>query len=340
MIGISAQHIKVIMTEENQDMSATTKLSKSREANWPVVLFLIHIHLLSLYGLWLLFFEVKWKTVIFLLFLTSIAILGTTTGAHRLWAHRTYKASTMLRVLLILCQTMAGMGSIYDWVQYHRLHHQLFATEDDPCDYNKGFLYGHIITRMRKLSPHQEKVRESIDMSDLEKDTIVMFQKSFYWVLYGILFILLPLNAPLEYWDDTVLSATFVIGFLRYGITIHATWLIESAISVWGLKPGEKSPPDSNSVFILNKSFWPHYHYLIPCDYKSGEYGTYDAGCSTSFIRVWAALGLATELKTVETPSIQIALAKAAKTKLPIKTCLDQAVAEQKLSEDHYLKRG
>lgn len=34
-------------------------------------------------------------------------------------------------------------------------------------------------------------------------------------------------------------------------------------------------PLDSNSVFIINKTFWPHYHYLIPYDYKSGEFGTY-----------------------------------------------------------------
>ncbi|XP_059050059.1 acyl-CoA Delta-9 desaturase [Achroia grisella] len=331
------------MAEENsttKDPSGKSKLSKSREANWPAVLLLIHIHLLSLYGLWLLFFEVKWKTVFFLLFLTSIAILGMTSGAHRLWAHQTYKATKSLRLVLMLCQTMAGIGSIYDWVQYHKLHHQVFATEDDPYDHNKGFLYGHIITRTRKLSPYQEKLKESIDMSDVETDSIVMFQKTFYWVLYGVLFILLPLNAPLEYWDDTVLSATFVIGFLRYGIILHASWLIESSISVWGLKSGEKSPPDSNSVFVLNKSFWPHYHYLVPYDYKSGEYGTYDSGCSTAFIRVWAALGLATDLKTVETLSIQKALAKVVKTKQPIETCLEQAVEEQDLSEDHYLQRG
>lgn len=34
-------------------------------------------------------------------------------------------------------------------------------------------------------------------------------------------------------------------------------------------------PWDSNSVFVLTRTFWPHYHYLIPNDYKSGEYGTY-----------------------------------------------------------------
>ncbi|KAJ8730847.1 hypothetical protein PYW08_002260 [Mythimna loreyi] len=328
------------MVEVTDAEQKEAKLNRSREANWPAVLVLIHVHLLSLYGIWLLIYEAKLMTVIFFFTLTSVAILGMTTGAHRLWAHRAYKASTGLRITLMLFQTLAGVGSIYDWVQYHRLHHAHFATEDDPYDYNKGFTFSHLLTRLWKLSPRQEKLKDAIDMSDLKKDSVVMFQKRLYWGLYAVLFLLLPLNAPLEYWDDSVLSSVFVIGFLRYLVVLHASWLIESAICVWGLRPGEKSPPDSNAVFILNKTFWPHYHYLVPYDYKSGEYGTYDSGCSTAFIRVWAALGLATNLQVVETLTIQKALADAARTNKDLKACINAAVTKQSVPEDHYLKRG
>nr|QLI61961.1 desaturase 6 [Streltzoviella insularis] len=320
--------------------SNEVSLSKAREANWPAVLFFIHIHLLSLYGLWLLFFELKLMTVLFLIILTFCGILGVTVGAHRLWAHNSYKASTGLRIMLMLFQTLAGQGSIYDWVQYHRLHHAHFGTDDDPFNYNKGFLYAHIITRLRKLSPHQEKLKDAIDMSDLQRDAVVMFQKRFYWILYGIVFLLLPLNAPLEYWEDTVLSSVFVIGFVRYGAVLHAAWLVESSICIWGLKPGQKYPADSNAVFVLSQTFWPHYHYLVPYDYKSGEYGSYDSGCASAFIRVFAALGLATNLRTVETETVQKALAETAKTKRPIQICLDEAARRQHLPDDHYLRRG
>jgi stearoyl-CoA desaturase (delta-9 desaturase) len=34
--------------------------------------------------------------------------LGITAGAHRLWAHRTYKAKLPLKVLLVCFQTLAG----------------------------------------------------------------------------------------------------------------------------------------------------------------------------------------------------------------------------------------
>lgn len=68
-------------------------------------------------------------------------------------------------------------GPIYDWVKQHRLHHAHFSTDDDPYDYRKGFLYCHMLSRMRKLSPHQEKLKDSIDMSDLESDSVIKFQK-------------------------------------------------------------------------------------------------------------------------------------------------------------------
>lgn len=314
------------------------QLRKSREANWPAVLFFIHVHLLSVYGLWLLFNDAMWMTILFLFAITSVAILGMTTGAHRLWAHRTYKASTGLRFTLMIFQTLAGVGPIYNWVHNHRLHHATFATTDDPCDYNKGFLYAQLITRFRKLSPYQEKLKESIDMSDLETDSIVMFQKRLYWLQYVVMFLLLPLNAPMEYWDESVLNTIFIIGFLRYFIILHFTWLIESSICIWGLKPGEKSPPDTNAVFIVNKTFWPHYHYLIPYDYKCGEYGTYDSGCSTAFIRVWAALRMATDLRTVETNTIQLALTHAVKGNRSVESSLQEMINKQILPEDHFLQ--
>ncbi|XP_026315891.1 acyl-CoA Delta(11) desaturase [Hyposmocoma kahamanoa] len=328
------------LSEADGPPAPEEKLSKKREANWPAVLFFIHIHLLPVYGMWLMFFEVKMQTILFFIALVSFGILGVTTGAHRLWAHGAYKATTGLRIFLMMCQTLAGQGPIYDWVRYHRLHHSLFGTDEDPFDHRHGFLYAHILTRLRKLSDYQNKLLKEVDMSDLEKDSVVMFQKKTYWLLYGVFFLLLPLNAPLEYWNDTVLNAVFVIGFLRYAVVLHAAWLVESGICVWGLKRGQKYPHDSNSVFILNRTFWPHYHYLVPYDYKSGEFGTYDCGCSTAFIRIWAALGLATDLQTVDTPTIQKALAEAAKTTKPLTQCLNDAVSKQTLAEEHYLKRG
>lgn len=45
---------------------------------------------------------------------------GITAGAHRLWAHKAYKAKWQLRVILMLFNNIAFQNSIYEWVRDHR----------------------------------------------------------------------------------------------------------------------------------------------------------------------------------------------------------------------------
>lgn len=178
----------------------------------------------------------------------------------------------------------------------------------------------------------------------------------FYWILYLIIFVLLPINAPLEYWDDSVQAAIFVAFSLRYIIVINISWLISSAHFIWGLDKNHKQS-DSNMVFIVTKrytsnffltlhelsfrnfSYWPQYHYLLPFDYQSGEFGNYGKGSSTALIRVFAALGWATDLKTVTTDAVKIGLTRAVDTGKPVVDCLTQASEEEfkRVPKDHYL---
>lgn len=101
---------------DNKDHPASSEtpvLSRKRESSWPSVLFYIHLNILGLYGVAVLFTNTYLTTIVFSLFLSLIGILGVTTGAHRLWAHRSYTANPMLRTILMLCQTMAGQVGHY-----------------------------------------------------------------------------------------------------------------------------------------------------------------------------------------------------------------------------------
>lgn len=66
------------------------------------------------------------------------------------------------------------------------------------------------------------------------------------------MFVLLPINTPLEYWDDTVPAAIFVAFSLRYLIVINVAWLVNSAHFIWALDKNRKQS-DSNMVFIVTK---------------------------------------------------------------------------------------
>ncbi|XP_052902664.1 acyl-CoA Delta-9 desaturase [Anopheles moucheti] len=310
-----------------------------REASWPSVLFYIHLNILGVYGIFVLFSHTSVITCIFTFLLTLCGILGVTAGAHRLWAHRTYEATPLLRFTLMIFQTLAGQGSIYDWVRLHRLHHEKYRTVDDPYYSDKDFLHAQVFANIRKLSPKQETLLAKVDMSDLESDRIVMFQRRFYWLLYLVLFVLLPINAPLEYWGDTVQAAIFVAFSLRYLIVLNVAWLINSSHLVWGLDKSHKQS-DSNMVFLVTKSYWPQYHYLLPFDYQSGEFGNYGAGCTTAFIRICAATGQAAKLQTMTTEAVKRGLTMAVDSGKPIVECLKQAGAEDmcNLTREHYLQ--
>ncbi|PSN55637.1 hypothetical protein C0J52_04061 [Blattella germanica] len=312
----------------------------NRDISWPMVLYYVHLHIGALFGIAYIFTEAKIMTTLFASLITLLAVLGTTAGAHRLWAHRSYTANSVLRVLLMISQTFLLQGSIYNWILDHRLHHKYFRTDMDPYNNKKGLLHAYLITNIKKKHPDYDKYAATIDMSDILADPIVMFQKRYYWLLVPIVGILLPWNAPVEYWGEHILTSLAMLCFLRCTVALHLTLLINTSAYIWGIEEGDKSYANSNLVFFITKSHWPQYHYLLPWDYQTGEYGTYGEGCTSTFIRIWAAMGWATDLRTIDTDSVRRALVAAVETKKPVVECLNDAENYSKTYNENelYLK--
>uniref|UniRef100_A0A6G1SJ94 Acyl-CoA Delta(11) desaturase n=1 Tax=Aceria tosichella TaxID=561515 RepID=A0A6G1SJ94_9ACAR len=326
--------------EQPGALSEEEKIMAARDSHWPSVLYHIHIHLAAFYGLFLIFTEAYYTTFFFAIFMVMLGSLAVNTGAHRLWSHGSYKASTGLRIALMLAQTSVGQCSIYDWVLDHRIHHKHFGTDKDPYNHNRGFFYAQLGSRMQTDRSDYEKIKSEIDMSDIEQDEVVMFQKKYYWFIMPIVAFLLPVNFPVEYWGESILVSVYVVGFFRYCLGLHMSWLVNSAILIWGLDPKARSSSDSNLVFVVTRSHWPHYHYMLPWDYQTGEFGTYGAGCSTAFIRVYAAAGWASELKTLGSDAVKEALTLAVDTGKPLVECLNEVGLEhaKKIPDAHVLE--
>lgn len=49
-----------------------------------------------------------------------LTTFGITGGAHRLWSHRSYRATWQLRLILMIFDSMSFQNSIYEWVRDHR----------------------------------------------------------------------------------------------------------------------------------------------------------------------------------------------------------------------------
>ncbi|KAJ8928062.1 hypothetical protein NQ314_019409 [Rhamnusium bicolor] len=77
------------------------------ELVWRNIILFAYLHLIGLYGFYLMFTSAKLATSIQAFILYQWGSLGVTAGAHRLWSHRSYKAKWPLRLILTIFNTLA-----------------------------------------------------------------------------------------------------------------------------------------------------------------------------------------------------------------------------------------
>lgn len=109
--------------------------------------------------------------------LGGLSGFGVTGGAHRFWTHRSYKANTPMRIILMLCFTLSGQNSIYEWVRDHRVHHKFSETDADPHNSNRGFFFAHVGWLMMHKHPEVVRKGKMLDMSDILEDPVVRFHQ-------------------------------------------------------------------------------------------------------------------------------------------------------------------
>lgn len=80
--------------------------------NWSFIIPLTIGHIGALFGIYLAILYASIKTLVFYFILIQFGATGIICGAHRLWTHRAYRAHYILRIFLMLCQTLALQVSI------------------------------------------------------------------------------------------------------------------------------------------------------------------------------------------------------------------------------------
>ncbi|KAI9579170.1 acyl-CoA Delta(11) desaturase-like [Glossina fuscipes] len=287
-----------------------TQLKKAEnrklELVWRNIILFSYVHVAALYGAYLFLFQAKWATVFFSIFLYSIGVLGVTAGAHRLWAHRSYKAKWPLRLLLIIFNTCAFQDAAFHWVRDHRVHHKFSETDADPHNATRGFFFSHVGWLLCKKHPDVVAKGKSLDLSDLYADPIIMFQRKHYYVLMPLACFILPTVIPMYMWNESFINSWLVPTLFRWCFLLNATWCVNSAAHKFGGRPYDKNINPSENVGVTVFTFgegWHNYHHVFPWDYKTGEWGNYSLNLTTAFIDFFAKIGLAYDLKSV-TPNI------------------------------------
>jgi stearoyl-CoA desaturase (Delta-9 desaturase) len=270
-------------------------------ANWFVVYYTIIVHVGAAFGLKRALFDVQWATLGWMLVFYYLGGLGITAGAHRLWAHRSYKAHGSVRFFLMLCTAIANQGTIFHWVRDHRVHHKYSDTPSDPHDSGRGFFFAHMGWLLVKKDPRVIQAGKKLNYDDLWADWTVRLQEKLspwgnvFMAFFFTTFVTMYMA------NETYWNAMLVCGFLRYVLTLHATWLVNSAAHFYGYRPYDESiPPSENwfvSVFAIGEG-WHNWHHKFPYDYAASEFGISKQFNPTKLtIDFFAMLGLITERK-------------------------------------------
>ncbi|XP_055853529.1 acyl-CoA Delta-9 desaturase-like [Episyrphus balteatus] len=290
------------------ETTPTTPQRRKPELVWRNLIAFGILHVSAVYGAWLMFTSAKWQTNLFVAFLYLISGFGVTAGAHRLWAHRTYKATWQFKLMVIIFNTVAFEDAVYDWARDHRVHHKYAETDADPHNATRGFFFSHMGWLLCKKHPDVKAKGKNVDMSDLEKEPIVMFQKKHYLILMPIATFIIPTIVPMYYWDESFVNSWFVATMFRWCIFLHATWLVNSAAHIYGYKSYEKAiNPTENfgvSVVTLGEG-WHNYHHVFPWDYKAAEWPGSLLNFTTFTIDLFSRIGWTYDKKSVSKEMIE-----------------------------------
>ncbi|KEP61858.1 UNVERIFIED_CONTAM: fatty acyl-CoA desaturase, putative [Hammondia hammondi] len=241
--------------------------------------FLVYFHVFAFVGVllllshrsaWRLFFEVTGFYM--------VGGLGITCGAHRLWAHRSYKAALPWRIAMLILNSFANQGSIYHWSRDHRVHHKNSDTAGDPYDSSKGFFYCHMGWLLYKKPEEVLIAGKDIDCSDLLEDPCVVVQRKLDpWWNQFFCFVLPGIYGYYVY--NSFWLGFFVHGALRWCMTLHATWTVNSVAHFWGDRPYAPKTRPSESIFtsfVAVGEGWHNWHHMYPYDYAAAEGGVFE----------------------------------------------------------------
>lgn len=224
--------------------------------------------------------------------------------------HRHKCRSTQFKAwLLFLAHGMAGAA-------------KASRCKDKRCKYFDGWLG----TRSNRYV--SEEVRNAVHSfisfhsPQITIDTIIILLHShrYYTLLMPTFAFIIPTLIPYLVLDEKLSYSSYIAGALRYMMTLHFTWLVNSAAHIWGMRPYDKwvfcNAPfptnvctqriDYNECFIFRTirptnnvtvaflalgEGWHNYHHVFPWDYKTSELGDYSLNMTTALIDFFAKIG-------------------------------------------------
>jgi stearoyl-CoA desaturase (delta-9 desaturase) len=275
--------------------------------SWGTVSGLGGIHLAGLLGLVYVVVRPSVPTLLLSAVMYLLAGISITAGYHRLFAHRTYRASAPVRWFFLAFGASSFQNSALSWSADHRAHHADTDGPGDPHSITKGAWWAH----MGWLFYRRESSADVSRLTDLYGIRSVRLQERYYALFAVGLGLVLPtLIASL--WGDPW-GGLLVAGFLRSVVLLQATFCVNSLAHLLGRRryDGRVSARDSLITALVTFGEGYHsYHHRFPFDYRNGmRWWQYDP--SKWLIWTLSRLGLVSRVRSASPGTVARAVAGA-----------------------------
>jgi stearoyl-CoA desaturase (delta-9 desaturase) len=270
---------------------------------WTNLVFLVTMHLLAVLAMIYLVIVgcSAWSIALGVLWM-ALSGMSVAAGYHRLFAHGTYRASSMLRAFYVVFGAAAVQNTVLAWVADHRAHHAHTDQDDDPYNIKRGFWWAHVgwvITKSTKCNRHR--------VTHLMSDPIVRFRRRYYVPLAAAVSLGIP-AALGALWGDP-LGAMLIAGVVRLVVQWHETFFINSLAHFVGRRPYDRSTSARDSFWVAVLTFgegYHNFHHRFQSDYRTGVHW-YDADPAKWWIWTMSKIGLARDLKRISRDHIRAA---------------------------------
>jgi stearoyl-CoA desaturase (Delta-9 desaturase) len=275
-----------------------TQPPTKKKINWTNTIFFLGTPLAALIGIpiWLNTPGANLNTLWLTIILASLTNLSITAGYHRLFSHKTYDASWIVRLFYVIISAGAFQGPILEWALDHRNHHRYVDDkEKDPYSISNGFWWAHIVWIFYKFK--DKSFETSKEGKELLADPLVNFQFRFYVPLAILVGFVLP-TAIAASWGDAF-GGFILAGVTKLVFTSHSTFLINSLTHYLGKQPYSDKHSSRDNWFTAILTFgegYHNFHHEFPLDYRNGI-RFYQWDPTKWLIRALSYVGLTKNLK-------------------------------------------